>query len=202
MKKKKILSLVICFLFLMSPLSHSLSHALQDGTVVEPVIPVVNVELSKSLLREETLVGFDGIGLRKMGSARKRIMRNDERDDQQVQDSSRISGANHYDSNFEDQKKDFGVNRKNLGIKNCKNVDAKKLNLAGFVTFGKNKSFQTSQPNHQESISSRHSKRVLKKHEDTQRLVKAAREIANLMHRDYKDWAHRKPPINNYEPMH
>ena len=29
MKKKKILSLVICFLFLMSPLSHSLSHALQ-----------------------------------------------------------------------------------------------------------------------------------------------------------------------------
>ncbi|XP_022949289.1 uncharacterized protein LOC111452688 [Cucurbita moschata] len=158
MKKKKILSLVICFLFLMSPLSHSLSHALQDGTVVEPVIPVVNVELSKSLLREETLVGFDGIGLRKMGSGRKRIMRNDERDDEEVQDSSRISG--------------------------------------------KNKSFQTSQPNHQESISSRHSKRVLKKHEDTQRLVKAAREIANLMHRDYKDWAHRKPPINNYEPMH
>ncbi|XP_022998256.1 uncharacterized protein LOC111492947 [Cucurbita maxima] len=164
MKKKKILSLVIWLLFLMSPLSLSLSHALlQDGTV-EPVIPGVNVELSKSLLREETLVGFDGIGLRKMGNGRKRIMRNDERDDQQVQDSSRISG--------------------------------------------KNKSFQTSQPNHQESVSStvsknwRHSKRVLKKQEDTQRLVKAAREIANLMHRDYKDWAHRKPPINNYEPMH
>ena len=81
-------------------------------------------------------MGFDGIGLRKMGNGRKRMMRNDERDDEQVQDSSRISGANHYDSNFEDQKKDFGVNRKKLGIKNCKNVDAKKLNLAGFVTFG------------------------------------------------------------------
>lgn len=81
-----------------------------------------------------------------MGNGRKRvevkrIMRketttNDEREEDQ--ESSRISGANHYDRtcNFEDQKGDFGVtSRKNMGVKNCKNA-AKKLNVAGFVTFG------------------------------------------------------------------
>lgn len=93
-------------------------------------------------------MGFDGIGMRKMGNGRKRvamkrIMRretatNDEREeDEEI--SSRISGANQYDRtcNFEDdQKGDFGVGRKNMGVKNCKNAAAKKLNVAGFVTFG------------------------------------------------------------------
>lgn len=91
-------------------------------------------------------MGFDAIGLRKMGNGRKRVAvkkeiittTNDEREEDHEEISSRISGANQYDRtcNFEDQKGDFGVlSRKNMGVKKCKNA-TKKLNVAGFVTFG------------------------------------------------------------------
>lgn len=91
-------------------------------------------------------MGFDAIGLRKMGNGRKRVAvkkeiittTNDEREEDHEEISSRISGANQYDRtcNFEDQKGDLGVlSRKNMGVKKCKNA-TKKLNVAGFVTFG------------------------------------------------------------------
>lgn len=92
-------------------------------------------------------MGFDAIGLRKMGSGRKRVevkrivkkgITTPIYERQEDEESSRISGANQNDrtSNFEDQNGDFGVSRKKLGVKNCKNNDAKMLNAASFVTFG------------------------------------------------------------------
>ncbi|KAF2313712.1 hypothetical protein GH714_012828 [Hevea brasiliensis] len=37
---------------------------------------------------------------------------------------------------------------------------------------------------------------------ETQRLLEATKEIVNLMARDYKGMARRKPPINNHVPIH
>lgn len=83
-------------------------------------------------------MGFDAMNMRKMGSGRmrvaiNRIMRresttNDEREEED-QESSRISGVKN--CNLEDEKGDFGVG----SVKNCKN-GGRKLNVAGFVTFG------------------------------------------------------------------
>ncbi|GMY12816.1 hypothetical protein FCV25MIE_08055 [Fagus crenata] len=38
--------------------------------------------------------------------------------------------------------------------------------------------------------------------DEARRLLEATKEIVNLMHKDYKGTAHRKPPINNHEPSH
>ncbi|KAG7018189.1 hypothetical protein SDJN02_20057, partial [Cucurbita argyrosperma subsp. argyrosperma] len=193
----------------------SLSHALQDH-IDAPLLTIGAQFSESSLQKEETLVGFDAMNMRKMGNGRmrvaiKRIMRresttNDEREEEEDQESSRISGVKN--CNLEDEKGDFGVG----SVKNCKN-GGRKRNVAGFVTFGQNtkrsnKLHQTSQLNHQDTSEAKRwknssiSKRVSTREEETQRLVKAAREIANLMHKDYKDWGHRKPPINNREPLH
>ncbi|XP_022980732.1 uncharacterized protein LOC111480014 isoform X2 [Cucurbita maxima] len=154
----------------------SLSHALQDH--IDAPLLTIGAQFSESSLQKETLVGFDAMNMRKMGSGRmrvavKRIMRrestaNDEREEED-QESSGISGQK---------------------------------------TKSSNKFHQTSQLNHQDTREAKRwknssiSKRVSTREEETQRLVKAAREIANLMHKDYKDWGHRKPPINNREPLH
>ncbi|KAF3443983.1 hypothetical protein FNV43_RR13673 [Rhamnella rubrinervis] len=38
--------------------------------------------------------------------------------------------------------------------------------------------------------------------DETRSLMEAAKEIVNLMHKDYKGMGRRKPPINNHEPKH
>ncbi|VVA19128.1 PREDICTED: LOC18782097 isoform [Prunus dulcis] len=38
--------------------------------------------------------------------------------------------------------------------------------------------------------------------DEARRLLKATREIVNLMHKDYHGMGRRKPPINNHEPQH
>lgn len=38
--------------------------------------------------------------------------------------------------------------------------------------------------------------------DETRSLLEAAKEIVNLMHKDYKGMGRRKPPINNQEPRH
>lgn len=38
--------------------------------------------------------------------------------------------------------------------------------------------------------------------DEARMLLEAAKEIVNLMHKDYKGMGHRKPPINNHEPWH
>lgn len=191
MKKKMLfkiplLSLAIWLLFLISPLSHSLSHALQDDTD-EPLLPVGANFSESSLEEEETLVGFDAIGLRKMGNGRKRVAvkkeiittTNDEREEDHEEISSRISGLYKKSSYKPHQTSQLNHDQETTidakGSKNSRHIKEKSTS----------------------------SKRVLAtKDEETQRLLKAAREIANLMHKDYKDWAHRKPPINNREPLH
>lgn len=38
--------------------------------------------------------------------------------------------------------------------------------------------------------------------DEARSLLEAAKEIVNLMHKDYKGMGRRKPPINNHEPEH
>ncbi|KAG6581710.1 hypothetical protein SDJN03_21712, partial [Cucurbita argyrosperma subsp. sororia] len=170
-------------------------QVLSKDHIDAPLLTIGAQFSESSLQKEETLVGFDAMNMRKMGNGRmrvaiKRIMRresttNDEREEEEDQESSRISGVKN--CNLEDEKGDFGV---------------------GQNTKRSNKLHQTSQLNHQDTSEAKRwknssiSKRVSTREEETQRLVKAAREIANLMHKDYKDWGHRKPPINNREPLH
>ncbi|KAA0054746.1 hypothetical protein IC582_016255 [Cucumis melo] len=187
MFKIPFLSLTIWLLFLISPLSHSLSHALQDYTD-EPFLPIGG-ELSESSHEEEkNLVGFDAIGLRKMGSGRKRV------------EVKRIVKKGITTPIYERQE------------------DEESSRISGLYKKSSNKARQTSQVNHdQETIDAKRSKIsqhvykvkwtnskrvILARDDESQRLLKAAREIANLMHKDYKEWAHRKPPINNREPLH
>ncbi|KAH6830600.1 hypothetical protein C2S53_015351 [Perilla frutescens var. hirtella] len=41
---------------------------------------------------------------------------------------------------------------------------------------------------------------ITKKHDESKAFEEAADEVANLMRKDYKGMARRKPPINNHEP--
>lgn len=54
------------------------------------------------------------------------------------------------------------------------------------------------------NIESNHKKvdEEISQKDETRSLLEAAKEIVNLMHKDYKGMGRRKPPINNDEPRH
>ncbi|XP_022956105.1 uncharacterized protein LOC111457897 isoform X2 [Cucurbita moschata] len=155
----------------------SLSHALQDH-IGAPLLSI-GAQFSESSLQKETLVGFDAMNMRKMGNGRMRVA---------------IKRIMRRESTTNDEREE--------------EEDQESSRISGQNTKRSNKLHQTSQLNHQDTSEAKRwknssiSKRVSTREEETQRLVKAAREIANLMHKDYKDWGHRKPPINNREPLH
>ncbi|XP_022155069.1 uncharacterized protein LOC111022203 [Momordica charantia] len=181
MIKIPLMSLAIWLLFLIS-----VSHALPDNSDKQYLSPAAVKFSESSLEEEETLVGLDAIGLRKMGNGRKRVavkrmMRkleiatdDDQREEEQDQESSRIIS---------------GLKKKSsLQTSQVKDQEPSTINAK-----------RSRNSNHLKAKSSGSSKA---RDEETRRLLKAAKEIANLMHKDYKDWAHRKPPINNQEPLH
>ncbi|KAJ7974252.1 Exocyst complex component like [Quillaja saponaria] len=64
-------------------------------------------------------------------------------------------------------------------------------------------SFSSSRPTNNKQVSQQELHHGMSTQKDeNQRLLEATKEIVNLMHKDYKGMARRKPPINNHEPWH